>query len=172
MKALLLIALLSIFGKEPSETGITYRTLTWSDFRGAIPDYIPDGGAMTATQIVLDENSDEYGKYHFCVTAYFEPDSSCVRVRTDRVLHHEQTHFKIAFLMAQRCMQELVPLQGGGEAAEKKAGNLFERYLQATDELNIKFDRETNHAINAVAERQWEVRISQQLNQIMHGRNR
>jgi hypothetical protein len=171
MKMLLLVVFLSFFGNSPSNYGISYRPLSWSDFRAPVPYNIPEVGALTATQLVFEEKMIG-DRYYFKATAYFEPDSSYVRIRSEASLRHEQTHFKIAFLLAQECMRELGPLQGGDTAADQKANALYEYYLQATEHLNIQFDRETNHCLNPIAEKQWEIRISQQLNAITHGRNR
>lgn len=171
MKPLLLIAFLSIFGKEPSDDGITYRNLSWSDFRGAVPEGQTTFAAMTATQLIYDYENDG-DQYTFRVTAYFEPGSSFVRVKSDAALRHEQTHFKIAFLMAQECMRELKPLQGGNEGAKKKADDIYDRFVVSYNALNEQFDRETNHSVNVEVEKVWETNIAQKLNAITHGRNR
>jgi hypothetical protein len=171
MKLLFLITFLSIFGKEPSSDGITYRALTWNDFRGPVPEKTTFA-ALTATQLIYEYEFDEQGKYTYTVTAYFDPASSYVRLRSEAYLRHEQTHFRIAFLMAQECMRELKPLQGTGEAGKEKADVIYARYVNAYNALNEQFDRETDHSVNVVAEKSWEASIAQQLNAITHGRNR
>jgi hypothetical protein len=164
MKLLFLISFLSIFGKEPSDGGITYRNLSWSDFRGAVRDDMPTFAALTATQLIYEYENDG-DEYTFRVTAYFEPGSSFVRVKSDAALRHEQTHFRIAFLMAQECMKALKPLQGGNESAKKKADEVYDRYVQSYNALNEQFDRETNHSVNVEAEKKWEIRLMQAIKQ-------
>jgi hypothetical protein len=161
MKLLFLISFLSLFGKEPSDNWITYRPLTWSDFRGPVPEKTTFA-ALTATQLIYEYEFDEQGKYTYAVTAYFDPASSYVRLRSEAYLRHEQTHFRIAFLMAQECMRELKPLQGTGEVGKKKADDIYGRYVDTYNALNEQFDRETDHSLNVTEEKKWEMRLGTQ----------
>jgi Bacterial protein of unknown function (DUF922) len=165
MKLLFLISFLSLFGKEPSEDGIPYRRLSWNDFRGPVPEKTTFA-ALTATQLLFEFESDEQGRYSYTVTAYFDPASSYVRARSDASLRHEQTHFAIAFLMAQKCMAELIPLQGKGESSEKTAEVIYNRNVEKYNALNEQFDQETDHSVNVTAEKTWEHRIASQLAQL------
>lgn len=174
MKLFIFIAFFSLFGTKPSESGITYRALAWSDFRGAIPDAEPSVAARTTTQLAM-EVSEQEGKCYYAVKAYFLPDSSFVRVRSDQNLSHEQTHFKIAYIASIRCMRELIPLQG--KDSRDKAMAIYEHYLNVSDVFNDRFDRETNHCLNREAEKIWELRISHELHTLetlkpIHGGNR
>lgn len=171
MKTLLLISFLSLFGNNPSNDGIPYRTLSWADFRGAVPEKTTFA-ALTATQITYEFQNDQRGRYTFSVEATFDPTTSYVRIKSEAALRHEQTHFRIAFLMALECMQELKPLQQGGEGAEKKAEDIYARYVDSYSALNEQFDQETNHSQNVVAEKAWETKIADQLKTVLHGRNR
>lgn len=172
MQKLLFIALLSLFGKEPSDGGIAYRNLSWNDFQGSIPARSAFTAAYTSTELILESDSDERGNYTFAVSAYFLPDCSFVRTPTDEVLRHEQTHFKIAYIAALECMAELIPLQGKGWPAQKKAEQLYEKCGIVRDSLNQQFDNETRHSLNTAMEKIWEDKISRQLNTLTHGRNR
>ena len=172
MQKLLFITLLSLFGKEPSDGGIAYRELSWTDFRGTIPARMPATAAFTTTELVFEYEFDEQGHYNFCVNAYFLPEASFVRAASDEALRHEQTHFKIAYIAALECTQKLAPLQGGGMAAKKEAERLYEKYSAVRDDLNQQFDKETKHSIRDAVERIWENRISEQLSALTHGRNR
>src|SRR5271169_3873146 len=99
MKLVFLITLLSLFGKEPSDSGISYRTLSWNDFRRPAPADSLDIAAVTTTELIFDYETDNE-KWTFQVTAVFLPELSFVRVKNSYVLRHEQTHFSIAYLMA------------------------------------------------------------------------
>lgn len=177
MKPLLFIAILSLFGKPSSEIRIPYRQLTWADYRGAIPENEPTIAARTYTQ--LDMGTTQSGDvYHFQVVAYVLADSSFVRLRDDKTLRHEQTHFKIAYIEARRCMLALQPLQGGDSVSEKAAGILYDHFFDVTVDLEDQFDRETNHSLDELAEKSWEDRISRELHNFetpaskKHGGNR
>lgn len=172
MKPVLFIAFLSIFGKEPSDNGIPYRTLSWHDFRRPAPADSLDIDAVTTSELIFDYEGDNE-VYKFKVTALFLPDWSWVRIKNDAVLRHEQTHFSIAYLMALKCNRELAPLQGSGEDAVQKARSLYDHYFQAMNDMNSQFDRETNLSRNRKVEGEWETRITVELNQLTsYGRNR
>lgn len=162
MKPLLFIALLSLFGKPVSEIRIPYRELTWADYRGSVPENEPDVAARTCTQMEL-EIEQIGGKYHFRVLAYVLADSSFVRLRDDKTLHHEQTHFKITCIEALKCNRALAPLQEGDSTRQTTANDLYNHYFDEAAGLQDKFDQETNHSLNAVAEKTWEEKISREL---------
>lgn len=173
MKVLFYLLLLSLYGNEPSRFGIAYRELTWQDFRGPVPANEPTIGARSSVMLVMEPpNAEEGSQYR--VMAYFQPDSSFVRQKNDKLLRHEQTHFKIAYIEAIACMQELPDFEG--EVTKKKANAIYNRHVDIADEINNQFDAETNHGLNLEAEKQWEDRISLKLHTLEssmpgHGRN-
>ncbi len=177
MKKLLFFALLSLFGKEPSEKRIPYRPLTWADFRGLVPENEPTVAARTCTQIEL-QTVEQDGRFHFHAVAYFLADSSFVRVRDDKTLRHEQTHFTIACIEAAKCNRALAILQGGDSTMEKAASALYDHFFDQNSRRQDQFDLETNHSLNPAQEQIWETSISRELRTFdtpstpIHGRNR
>lgn len=177
MKPLLFIALLSLFGKNTSEIRIPYRQLTWSDYRGNVPENEPSIAARTFTQIEY-ETEQQGGKYYFRVLVYFVPDSSFVRIKSEATLRHEQTHFKIACIEAKRCNLAMAPMQGGDSIAEVAASALYDHCFEQASRKQDLFDLETNHSLNLEAEKRWEDRVSRELRNFetlspkIHGRNR
>lgn len=177
MKLSILLWFLSLTGNYSSEKEIPYRTLTWEDFRGLVPENEPTVAARTVTELEM-ETTEIAGRFRFVVKSCFLADSSFVRVRTDRNLHHEQTHFKIACIEARKCILALAPLQGGDSTDKSTAFTVYEHYFAASESRNDQFDRETNHCLNAEAEKIWEDRISLEMRifgnslKTAHGRNR
>lgn len=159
MKLSFLVLLLSLIGNYPSEKEIPYRLLSWSDFRAAVPKNEPTVAARTATQLEM-ETTETDGRFGFVVRACFLPDSSFVRVRSDRNLRHEQTHFKIACIEAKKCMLALAPLQRGDSVDKRMAITLYDAYVSAADKRNALFDQQTNHSLDITEEMVWEQRIS------------
>lgn len=162
MKPLLLLAILSFFGTKPSRNKILYRQLTWADFRGPIDPNQPMVNAATTTEMEL---SDDYsGDSHiFRARAYFLPDSSFVRYRSDSTLRHEQTHFQIACIAARKCSLVLATLDGEDSTAAAKADVIFDRYCLLKDSLNQAFDDQTHHGQLRGPEKAWEGRMSMEL---------
>lgn len=162
MKLLFFLLLLSLSGNPASEIGITYRALSWSDFRSPVPENEPSVAARTTTELAM-ETTEIDGRFSFDVKAYFLPDSSFVRLRTDANLRHEQTHFKIAYIEARKCMLALAPLQHGDSVDNRMAFTLYQNYVDKADMRNAQFDQQTNHSLNVEAEKIWENRISREL---------
>jgi hypothetical protein len=168
MKTILIAALFSLFWTKASDNGIGYRQLAWEDFRGTVPDNEPMIAARTCTQLALEIRENE-GAYHFHVTAYFLPDSSFVRTKTDEVLRHEQTHFQIAYIKARECAAALRTLEGHA-GCRPAAVKIYVDYTEASGSLNDQFDLETNNGLNKEAEKKWENRIKQKINTLANGR--
>jgi hypothetical protein len=167
MKSFISLALLSILWKEPSENGISYRNLSWADFKAPVPKNEITVAARTTTELIFGYT--EVGPvYSFSVKAYFLPFYSFARVKNDDVLRHEQVHFQIAHIMAVECMQKMEPLQQGDSSAFQQARKLFNDYNVDKELLNASFDRESDHGLNIAAEKTWEARISQRLNKLVH----
>ena len=158
MKLVFLLLFLSLSGNNPSEKEIPYRLLSWSDFRGPVPENEPSVAARTVTQVSM-ETTETDERSTFVVKACFLPDSSFVRVRTDANLRHEQTHFRIAYIEARKCMQALEPLQRGDSNDKAQALKIYDYYFEASEKRNARFDLETNHCLDREVEKKWEDRI-------------
>lgn len=162
MKLSFLLLFLSLTENYPSDIGISYRPLTWADFRAPVPYNEPLIGARTCVEMDMD-TFEANGLYKFKVVAYFLPDSSFVRSRDGETLRHEQTHFKIAYIASLRCNKALSPLQDGDVSAKREADRLYNRYCDERDAVNAQFDAETNHSLNKEVEMRWERRVSAEL---------
>lgn len=178
MKLLFSLLFLSLFGKDPSDFRIPYRTLRYSDFRATVPKNEPMIAGRSVCEMVLDYMEDG-GSYRYIATAYFKPDSSFIRKNEKEVLDHEQTHFQIAYIASLRCQRDLAPFQGGDSTTQILAQAIFNRYLFERDRLNEQFDLETNHGLNRKEEGDWEFHIDQQMHKLQkslkvtaHGRSR
>lgn len=177
MKLLFLMLFLSLSGKEPSDSGILYRQLTWKDFKGKVPkDTELDIAAVTTCQFQFEWTTD--GDYFtYSIKAYFLPYQSYVRQGSNEVLRHEQTHFKIAQIMALNCMRDLEPLQGGDHMTKKAADSIFLHYTAKRNAMNARLDSATARGLDKEVEKNWEYKISQELinltdsSKIIHGRN-
>jgi hypothetical protein len=165
MHALAFLILLSLSSNDSSDNGILYRQLTWSDYKSPPPLTEPLVAARTMTQLKM-ETVEQDGVYCYSVKAYFLPYFSFARVKTNDVLRHEQTHFKIAHLLALECMRDLHALQHGDSTAASRAENVFNSYVERNDSTNDRFDLETDHSLIKEAEKSWEFRITEELTNI------
>jgi hypothetical protein len=165
MHALAFLILLALSPNDSSDNGILYRQLTWSDYKSRPPLTEPLVAARTMTQLKM-EIVEQDGVYCYSVKAYFLPYSSFARVKTNDVLRHEQTHFKIAHLLALECVRDLHGLQHGDSTAASSAENIYNGYVERNDSANDRFDLETDHSLNKEGEKAWELRITEELTNI------
>lgn len=163
MKLLFCLLLLSFSGNNGYDNGITYRALSWSDFKADPPENKRQVAAETFCQLLMEIQQKDLDTFTYAVKAYFVPDSSFVRVRSEYNLRHEQTHFKISYVAALRCNRQLEALQGGDIAAKEKAEQIFYNFSDQRDAENNAFDGETNHGLNVEQEKAWEMRVSMEL---------
>jgi hypothetical protein len=176
MKLLFFALLFSLLGNDPSPNGISYRHLSWEDFRGQVSQNEPSVAARSMTQLSM-EITETDGKANYRVIAYFLPDSSFVRVRSYQTLRHEQMHFLIAYIASIRCMRDLLPYQGKAGAMEK-ASAIYNAWFDAASARQDIFDKQTNHSNNLVEEKRWEALLSREFHTLetfpskSHGRNR
>lgn len=162
MKLLFFLLLLSLSGNDPSENRIDYKALSWSDYKGKVPEKDQQVAARTCTEMELEIT--EYGpKYHYAVRAYFLPDSSFVRTPNDDILLHEQTHFDIAHVAAMRCTKRLAKFKYEENGIQKQVGDIYRVAFHEMEKLQEQFDEESQHGLNAKIEKAWEDRIQQQL---------
>jgi hypothetical protein len=133
MKSLLLILFIPF-----SNTPISYRQLTWYDFKG-----VPQPGSTIArsyTGIVIEKDT---------AYAIFESDKSWTRTNDVATLRHEQVHFAITRLYAEFISDEL--------KGKKKPNidDLLERWGIAED----NYDKDTDHGRNDAEQKKWEEMI-------------
>lgn len=133
MKLFLLIFLLP-FTSAP----IGYRQLRWEDFKGKPTN---DHAASTCTGIVIEKDT---------AYAVFEPDRSWTRTKDGGVLRHEQLHFAITAMYAQFINTDL---------KNKDHHQLTEDLLENWGNMEVMYERETDHGRDSTAQKRWEQMI-------------
>jgi hypothetical protein len=137
------------------------RKLTWSDFRGAV-NY--DSHADAATAIHISAKPFYYKKRLFYdVKAYFLPDQSWCRSRSENLLRHEQLHFDIAELYARKARKKISEYRQMGIRDIAEYNKAVEQILQASNVTDLRYDSNTMHG--ALSERQdrWEKEVHTEL---------
>jgi len=137
----------------------------WPDFRGR-----PHNGGSTAAETAtgigyMIQCRDEH--LAFAVLATFSPFESWVRTdvpgsstASAATLRHERAHFDITELFARRLRQALSAGQDICPHGTKDARRTFEQLRSASDQMQIRYDKETSHGQAAGPQAQWEKRIS------------
>ncbi|MGH7233399.1 MAG: hypothetical protein ACREJU_18865 [Nitrospiraceae bacterium] len=132
------------------------RLLSWRDFQQRQTS--SRRGAETAIRFHLDHSQPPR------IQAKFDPDLSWVKPevmtasdqkRSDRLLRHEQLHFAISCLLTREAN---LALRTGGDP---KAMMLLLNAVSTR--INVQYDVETNHGLNAEQQEQWEQTVQSRL---------
>ena len=142
------------------------RKLTWDDFKArAQPgaDYVASTSSGISFSLSYAEENGR-SKVDYSVVSFFNPEKSWYKV--DRVsahiLNHEQTHFNITELFARKLRKRLATHQFTINA-KKEANILYQEIEQQRQEMQHKFDAETDHSRDIEKELYWESYIVKQL---------
>lgn len=140
------------------------RPLALADFQGRPRPGEPLAALTSAT--VSARAACQGSQFTGSVQAVFDPAASWVREprkATPALLRHEQLHFDITELYARRLRQQLAQLHP--DCA--KLGPVFDRVSKAVyaewDREEARYDRETNHGLNAEKQAAWQAQVQAQL---------
>ncbi len=156
--------------KENNEEDTIYysvkRPLTWDDFKSPVPiskydaEAFPGFGyeehAVVANGII---------KINLVMKVYLPKSASWVKndSRTDYALNHEQRHFDIVKIIAERFKNKV---SSENLPVNNFEGPVNEDYLESYREMNSlqkQYDKETNHGADQTAQQRWNERIDREL---------
>jgi len=134
--------------------------LNYDDFKGLVDSNSKNDALSYPTVNV--SISFEDSKTHFDIYAIFNVDSSWIRAKSESLLTHEQGHFDICEIMARKLKQRLLKLiaKKSSESTIQREINIFYGELK---NIQIKYDKETNHGKNFIYQNKWNEYISQDL---------
>jgi hypothetical protein len=93
--------------------------------------------------------------------SYIDPN-----YQNSRVLNHEQLHFDITQLVAERFKNRLMEEALPANDYDSRIQYLYLEYYRMINKLQQLYDAETNHGTNASLQSQWEAQVSQWLAEI------
>ncbi len=153
------------------------RPLVWSDFQGKAPAS-SEFAAFTMTRVNLESAYTGRGKLwkgEFKVEAVFLPQKSWARdnrrSRSERVLAHEQLHFDIAELSARKLRKALSELPEWSTDVKQKANALFDKLVAEGEQMQKRYDQETNHGLDAKQQERWKLMVEDELQKLSAFRN-
>jgi hypothetical protein len=142
----------------------------WADFKGAVPE-VTDAVANSSVGMKFSADflsNEDVNTLTVTGVSYFIKSKSWVKPgkQSDYILRHEQLHFDIARLGAER-FRELM----SAEAVTEDNFNVVFRkiYKQVWMEhqaLQQQYDRETRHSINTTEQLRWNEKIASKLSAI------
>jgi hypothetical protein len=147
------------------------RRLSWSDFEAAAPR-AGDEGALTAYSIFYGVRctGEAFG---FLAVAGFLPHESWVRadvtsdrVKSERTLRHEQTHFDLTEVFTRRLRKSFAAMYEPCRRPDQDLAGLAAQYLHSEQTEQQRYDDETRHGLAAPAQDTWDRRVAEDLNSL------
>lgn len=161
----------TVLRSRPPSDGLAWisgERLTWADFRGE-PVATSTAAAVTTYALAWETACTPDG-FSFRVTSVFLPEQSWVRATTldrfeasQRTLGHEQTHFDISEIHARRIRQALSRLSTPCALTETQLGEIVAPIVQADQEMQERYDRETAHGVLILQQATWNDDIGRRL---------
>lgn len=173
MKYLLICLFVFLAGSNPVEETLTWNAsnkLTWADFK-ASPDTDSDAVALTASGITFGYSVKTSGErivdFSTTVEAHFYPNKSWYFKDKGNayILEHEQLHFDITELYARKFRQQLATLKVN-QNIKAQMNRLHTAINKVVNDTQTKYDKETQHSINAVKQREWNNFIKKELDKL------
>jgi len=184
------------FASESSTIFYSDKKLTWDDFQGNILSFSPNYGAVTYSDIKL-YSSWKYSETSECnyefekvlAKAWFDKEASFVRpwvlagTQSNWILNHEQRHFDIAVIHAEKFNQQSeVDFMGkqfsctdGSRTLNKSEINsiaddqireVYDKIRQKLRFMQQDYDSDTNHASSKDVQREWNNKIDSELKRL------
>lgn len=146
------------------------RKLQWEDFQGK-PNENKYAAALTSykieilpSKVIVDENNNIKNFNQLTVKANFYKNHSWAVEKNDYLLQHEQLHFDIAEVFAQKMRAEFKKLQANNIANFDTYYNVYKQLWAVCRQMQRTFDKESNHSINTEQNNLWVEKI----NAILH----
>ena len=168
-----LLLILFLLGFQKSNESIpwseSYR-LQWTDFKGS-PNKNSDAVAITASGLTFSFSTrttkTKLVDYTANVEAHFYPKQSwCKRGLVDEiVLAHEQLHFDITELHARKFRKKL-DARSFSLDIKKELNEIQLSINRELKEFQNKYDTESDFSRNTEAQKQWQILVEQQLNNL------
>lgn len=143
--------------------------LSWTDFKG-IPDKSSPYVAMTNSGIVFSyQVASENGNLSLTteVEAQFHPEMSWHKPDkvNNHVLKHEQGHFNITEIHARKLRKAFEEYKVT-KNYKKELSAFFTRINRERQQMQDRYDRETNHSQNLAKEAEWQDFIHSELKRL------
>ena len=137
------------------------RRLTWADYKGS-PDPSSDAAASTTTYLAIEYNI-KSDRFNYKVSSRFSKDKSWGIHRTAYILSHEQGHFDIAEVYARKLHKKMSEYRFNRQTYSKDLKKIYDEIIEEKEEMQDKYDKETNHSILKVKQEEWLNKIKEML---------
>lgn len=146
------------------------RKLNWGDFKG-IPDMNHHGAAVTASGFAYSWNGENDGEtltLNISVYTYFTKSASWKKsmVNNEYHLRHEQHHFDITRLGAEKLVQELNEASFSISNYQSLITSIFNKVYDDNIALQNEYDRQTKHSLDKEKQAEWNEQIIEKIKEL------
>lgn len=143
------------------------RPLNWKDFMGA-PSVLSRWAAQIFTSFGFEARSSVNNRVlelRVKTKVWMDKTISWVRqdAKNDYVLDHEQLHFDITRLTAERFRRHLKSISFSSEDFSSEIQYQYIEFYRKHTELQQRYDEETSHGINKPQQAEWVKRVREEL---------
>jgi hypothetical protein len=150
------------------------RKLTWDDFRGNTNRPGSRYAAAVFSSLSYEGNSKMAGKYlqaTIALKVFMVKSMSWGRpdARNPYTLTHEQTHFDISRLMAERFKERLKTMDLTIEDYDSQIQYEFLEIFREMNQEQESYDAQSNHGLNTAAQEKWNQKVQAEISRIYQG---
>lgn len=163
MKGLIVIFFVLLTTVGQAQINWADGKLKWTDFSGPIPSS-SKFDALTHSTISLDFEGQNI-ILNFDIKSQFNPSKSWKKEGVDAyILKHEQGHFDITEYYARVLRKNLKTYKYKSFATiAPDVQRMFNEASKAANEMQVKYDADTNHSINRKKQAKWNKKIQKLL---------
>jgi len=160
---------LQIFGQQSKRDTINYRLynkLEWSDFKAKTPADTHFSASVSTGMSYNWSYSTAGGipdfKYKIEAKLYRNFSWAIYDTGKEHVLKHEQLHFDITELYVRKFRKALHEYEIG-RTIRKDVNNIYQTLEYERKEIQMLYDKETNHSLNKEEQLIWEEKVNELL---------
>ncbi|MDQ6812684.1 MAG: DUF922 domain-containing Zn-dependent protease [Bacteroidota bacterium] len=133
------------------------QPLNWDDFTGKVND-TSKFDAECFAEIKYNYIFYSLSDFEFEVYANFDKNSSWSRreMQSSSLLKHEQMHFNIAELFAEKLQKDFNSYSYTASTYSLEINQLFDQRKSEYHAMQLQYDEETNHSLNKAKQQEWE----------------
>lgn len=145
----------------------SHRPITWEDFR-ALPSTKSKYAAVIFTSFAYEGNAqliEDEVQVKLTLKVFMVKDMSWRKsnASSDYALSHEQLHFDITKVIANRFRQHIASMPLSVEDYDSQIQYQFIEFFRQMNQLQKAYDDETSHGLNSAKQVHWQQKISQEL---------
>ncbi len=143
--------------------------LSWEDYRYRPLNRQRFDGAIAITNVKISaRGSIKKGVPNFKVKVFFVKPDSWTSDSTDmNLLNHEQLHFDIGEIYAQKIREKIVEMKEDGVTSPEKYRATIRNLITVFKAYSGQYDRETSFGMTIIKQREWEQRINKRIDEIL-----